>query len=200
VTEQGAGAEERLAWVRNQAERAVHERYLRRLVGRAVVRVRYVEIQYEGLTEPAWLGGVFDSLDFGLEMDVDGGATWSVIWKQGGRNEGLLVYQGSLVGSEIMEGSSIAIWDATDRWRELGPHVIASVIPVWTRPFEEESDLCLGALVLASEDQKKAVLTLGDRGRDLSYKPSHDNVAVFFSLDDARSAGVVFPGDHNAVP
>src|SRR5687767_10597255 len=106
------------AWVSDEAERAHREQALRQhLTGRSIERVRYVEIRYEAPLEPMWRGASFDSLDYGLELDLDNATTWSIIWKQSGSNEALLVCPGPLTPSQILAGADTAVWDVTPRWR-----------------------------------------------------------------------------------
>jgi hypothetical protein len=69
------------AWVVDEREQRRHNAELRRsLVGRRIERVRYVEIRYDEPPSPAWTGPLFDSLDFGLELDLDDCETWSATW------------------------------------------------------------------------------------------------------------------------
>ena len=201
------------AWADGEAQREGIERRLNQLVGRRVEAVRYVEIRYEGELEPMWQGPGFDSLDFGLELDLDDGATWSVVWKQAGDNEALLVYPGTLVPTELSAEADYATWDATSRWQARGPSRLDVITPLWTRhefgPAVEltgrrvadgrESDLCLIACVLESVDGREAILTLGERGPDGKFRHTATNIAVFFDRALARRAGVLLPGDPDAL-
>ena len=117
-----------MAWARDFAGRNAIEQRLTRLVRRGIERARYVELAgYEGPKEPTPPAGNFDSLDYGLELDLDDGATWSFIWKIVDINIGLLVYPGSLAPTEIRSDAEIAVSDVTDHWRTRGPDEIASL-------------------------------------------------------------------------
>jgi hypothetical protein len=61
-----------------------------------------------------------------------------------------------------------------------------------------ESDLCVLTWVLRFEGGRDVVITLGDRREDGSFDYIADNVAVFFSLDEAQRRGVLLPGDAEA--
>lgn len=196
----------------DDAARRAIEHHLHRLVGRRIEAVRYVEVHHEGLARPTWRGAIFDSLDFGLEFDLDDGATWSVIWKQQDANEGLLVYPGTLVPTEICVDAHIAIWDATAHWHGRGPVTISRVTPVWTRhqfgPATDwtghkvaeagESDLCFETLILTAADGREAVISLGERDVNGRFQRTATNVAIFFARSDAHDARVLMPGDADA--
>lgn len=201
-------------WVSNDAERHQWDGELRRrLVGRRIARARYVELDYEGHPEPMWRGAGFDSLDFGLELDLDDGTTWAFIWNQRGHNEALLVYPGQLVPSQLCSDAHTAVYDVTDHWHAAGPHVVTTVTPVWMRhrfgpafsrageqvASSGESDICLLTLVLTSEGARQAVITLGQREADGRYGYIHDNIVVFFSVVEAHNARVLMPRDPDAI-
>jgi hypothetical protein len=203
----GAGVK---AWAANESEQLEIEARIRQLVGRSIRRVRYFEISYEGISpEPTWSAVDFDSIDYGIEFDVDDGATWSVIWKQRGINEALLFYKGTLVGTELREGAGRS-WDVTDRWAKEGPNTITGFDLAWMRNSvgpgrnrqgqvvsgPEDSDLCLQTVVLKGDAGRVAVVTLGQADYpSVAFAPAADNVAVFFSLLKARELGAFLPGD-----
>jgi len=197
------------AWARNESERIEIEARIGQLVGRSIRRVRYFEISYEGSLEPTWSARDFDSIDYGMELDFDDGATWSVIWKLSGINEALLFYKGSLVGTELRDDAARS-WDVTDRWATDGPSTISGFELAWMRssmgPGRNRqgeivsgpvaSDLCLQTVVLRGDAGRVAVVTLGQADYpSLKFMPAVDNVAVFFSLEKAREAGAFLPGD-----
>jgi hypothetical protein len=192
-------------WVKDDAERQARVRELeRQLVGRRIVRVRYVEIRYADADQPAepqWGLASFDSLDYWLELDLDDHSTWCVEWQQAGDNESLRPAQGMTTWGH----DGPAVWDVTQHWNARGPRSIASVTPVWMRlstkviwpkPSVRTADICLITLILSSGAGREAVITLGEH-RDGGYTAVHDNLAVFFSVADARQAGVSLPGDHD---
>ena len=81
---------------------------------------------------PMWGDEAWDSLDYGLELDLDNETTCSIIRKQHRHNEGLLVYEGLLKPSELLADAG-DFRDVTERWRALGPQSIFNVTTVWTR-------------------------------------------------------------------
>lgn len=203
----GAGVK---AWARNESERLEMEARIGQLVGRSIRRVRYFERSSEGSPEPTWSAPDFDSIDYGIELDFDDGATWSVIWKQSGINEALLFYRGSLVGTELRDDAVPRVWDVTDRWATDGPSTISGFELAWMRSSmgpgrnwqgeivsgPVDSDLCLQTVVLRGDAGRVAVVTLGQADYpSLIFMPAVDNVAVFFSLEKARKAGAFLPGD-----
>ena len=207
------------AWVDTDDERRREDERVRAgLTGRRIAGVRYYELHYGEPDEdptPQWTGAVFDSLDFGLELDLAGGETWSCMWDRTGDEEGLLVYRGALA-AELRPDTGPAVWDVSERWAALARGRIAAVTPVWTRhawqellagnPWRrtarwgpwEHSLLCRVTLTLEFEGGAEIVVTLGERDED-GFSSSGDNVAVFFSVAEARAAGVLLPGDADAV-
>jgi hypothetical protein len=204
-----------MAWAWNADERDEVERRLARLIGRRIEGIRYVELGgYEGPLAPTWPGPIFDSVDYGLELDLHDGATWSFIWKMLDINLGLLAYRGTLSTNQIDPDAAIAVWDVSDHWRARGPEDIAAVASVWTRHAVgpgflmatgdqvagvRESAMCLTTVILTSRDGREAVVTLGDRGAGGTYGFNPTNLAIFFSDAEARAAGVLMPGNAYAV-
>ena len=96
------------------------------------------------------------------------------------------------------------MWDVTEHWHACGPRDISSITTVWRRFSEgegesfRESDITLGTLILSSDSERVAVITLGQQ-RDGSYMWVEENLAVFFSAADAANAGVLLPDDRAAI-
>ncbi len=201
-------------WVADEPTRQERAQQLsRRLAGRRIERVRYIELAYDGYDAPMWPGPDFDSLDFGLELDLDDGVTWGILWQQDGYNETLLVSSGHL--EDLLQGRpAMRTWNATEHWHEHGPTLLDGVTSVWTRhsygPARNrageqvskggESGLCLLTLVLSASSGREAVISLGGRKSvEEGYWYVADNVVVFFSADEARRARVYLPGDADAI-
>jgi len=191
--------------VADATARQADERRVAALVGRSVVAVRYVELDYSdggGTAEPLWGGEGFDALDFGLEFDLDDGTTWSFIWRQAGHNEGLLAYEGTLRPAQLMEDAG-RFWDvgSDSGWSAMLDRPVQAVEGAWLRhqwDVRGESDLCVITWVLRFEGDRDVVITLGDRREDGCFHYIADNVAVFFSLDEAKRRDVLLPGDDQA--
>jgi hypothetical protein len=157
------------------------------LIGREVVRVRYVELGVEDEPQqPGWAADGFDALDYGVEIDLDDGTTWSVIWNPPDP-ERLNTVEGPLQPGAISAGACVAIWDVTARWHDLGPRRIAAVREGY---LDGERD----TFVLTDDEGRVAVITLGDAEYpSRRFTVSSDNLAVFFSLDAARAVEVSLP-------
>ncbi|GAB3406255.1 hypothetical protein GCM10027569_16510 [Flindersiella endophytica] len=165
-------------------------------MGRRIEGVRYVELRYEKAPGPMWPAAGFDSLDFGLELDLDNGDLWSCTWASPGYDYGLLANRETPIASLLSPDADPAVWDVSERWRDLGPAEITAVTPVWTRL----ETLCQVTIILHSSAGRGTVLTLGAADLDGRFEPSADNVAVFFSIADAQTAGVQLPGDTDPTP
>ncbi|HEX8744023.1 MAG TPA: hypothetical protein VF712_12905 [Thermoleophilaceae bacterium] len=185
-------------WVTNAADREAHEQRLAAMRGRRLEGVRYVAADEWGLER----GAGFDSADFGLELDLDDGTTWSFAWLQKGRNEGVLAVPRGLVGGELRAGGEYEVADvsADKDWRPLVGQSIEAVEAAWQRTEwwsgDERgwTDLCVASWVVHFASDH-VVVTLGRREEDGRYSWTHENVAVFFSLADARAHGIPLPGD-----
>ena len=66
------GERQPIGWVRDDSARRLRDLELQaQFIERRIMRVRYVEIQYDGPPQPMWGASNFDSLDYGLELDLD---------------------------------------------------------------------------------------------------------------------------------
>jgi hypothetical protein len=193
-------------WVADDKARDAAALALREIRG-SVRGVRYFGLkQFEQPADPNWAGDGFDSLDFGFEIDLDA-TTWSLIWEQRGRNEGLLLSPRPLALA-LAPDADPTVWDVTDRWRANGAGAIESMLPSWGRSSygpgrnivtreivsaATVSDLCLWSLVVRFSSSARFVITLGAADLDGGFAPTADNVAVFFSLQAAAAKGVPLP-------
>ena len=202
-----AEAVEVAPWVADDDSRAQAEDRLGFLAGRTVNAVRYIEIESN---EPGWSARGFDSVDYGIELDLDDGSTWSITWEQGGRNEGIGVRNEPLVPARLLPDAKTSVWDVTSRWTGAVGRLISGHNASWQRTEfgpahlaatgeqvsgASVSDLCLVALALVL-DRAQVVIALGGAEPDGSFTAwARDNLGVFFSLDAARAVGVPTPGD-----
>jgi hypothetical protein len=194
-------------WVVNDDERSRAEARLGSFVGRSIAAVRYTEIQSG---QPAWSANGFDSVDYGIEFDLDDGSTWSVIWEQRGHNEGLGIRSEALAPARLLPDAETSVWNVTSRWIEAVGPTIKAVNGSWQRTefgpgrvvstgeqvaAAGASDLCLEAVAFDFE-QGPALITLGGAEPDGSFtRWARDNISIFFSLAAARSVGVPTPGE-----
>jgi hypothetical protein len=111
------------SWVRDEAERIAFEQVLGGLAGRRINAVRYVELGYEEVPcEPFRTGPQFDWVDDALELDLDDGATWTIVWEHDTNvarpdgtvveNNGIIVHPGRLDWLQASEHT--AVWDVTE--------------------------------------------------------------------------------------
>ena len=197
------------AWLANRDDLAPFDAELRAgFVGQELQAVRYVGLDH---SPPTADGRQFHSIDFGVEFDLAGGATWSITWDQGGRNEGLLVAPGPM---PVTPSGDLASWDYTQVWRERFPEGVQVIEAVWTRHAwtlvssspgsvarvgeTETSAYCLTTLVLGVDRDAVAVTLGGGYGTEFS-RAQFDLVSVFLSVQDARAAGALLPGDAEAI-
>ena len=205
----------REGWVTSLADREVVQGALcGALIGRVLVGARYVELVYG---EPAWDCGSFHSIDFGVELDTDDGRTTSFIWQQKGANETLLTYAGT-IRDELVPEAEISTWDVGEIWRGAMPGAVRNVETIWTKhrwgpafggpKFEtrvddgRESDYCLITVVVSNDADDHVVITLGGEADDpepQTFTYLADNVAVFFSVAEARRARALLRGDADAL-
>jgi hypothetical protein len=205
----------REGWVASLADRSADVDTLRSaLIARMIVAVRYVELDY-GVA--AWDCGRFHSIGFGVELDLDDGATWSFIWQQEDANETLLSYAGRIM-EELRPEIDVSTWDVGDQWRETLPRAIEKVETIWTKHrwgpafggphFEtqvddgRESEYCLITALLSNDCDDYGMIALGGDATDgkQTFTYLADNVAVLFSLEEARAARVLREGDPDALP
>lgn len=197
------------AWLPRREDLVGFEADLRAaLVERELLAVRYVGLDY---SPPTADGRRFHSIDFGVELEFGGGATWSMAWEHAGINEGLLVAPGPV---SVSPAENLASFDFTDAWRERFPAGVQAVDTVWTRHTwgpafggprweaqvgnEQTSDYCLTTLILGAE-RDVLVVTLGGGYETEFDRGQLDNLAVFLSLQDARDAGALLHGDAEAI-
>lgn len=112
------------AWVTNGADAAMVTHALRQvLTGRAIRAVRYADLDYEH-EMPYWHEGDRDVVGHGLELELDDGSTWSVIWEQGGSSAGLGIRAEPLMPDHLRLAR---IWHVTRHWRRRGPRTISRI-------------------------------------------------------------------------
>ena len=110
------------AWVTNGADAVMVTAALRQvLTGRAITAVRYADLDREHEV-PYWHEGDRDVVGHGLELDLDDGSTWSVIWEQQGDSAGLGIRAEPLMPDHLRlpgSGTSLATGAGAVRARSL---------------------------------------------------------------------------------
>ncbi|MFI2363053.1 hypothetical protein [Promicromonospora sp. NPDC019610] len=170
------------AWVTNGADAVRVTDALRHLLtGRAITAVRYADLDYEG-EHPYWHEGDRDTVGHGLELDLDDGATWSVIWEQQEDSAGLGIWTEPLMPNHLQFAR---IWNVTRHWRRRGPRTISQIETFWW-PERSQGDggpssaLSLGGLVLHDFDRDRRAIVVIDERFD---------VRMYFSPRGARRDG-----------
>ena len=79
----------------------------------------------------------FDSIDFGLELDLHNGSTWSIEWAISGTVNSWLSYA---EGPVSRKRSRSAVWDVTDHWLGRGPRDIGSISTARVRDWETDGN------------------------------------------------------------
>jgi len=162
------------------------------IVGRRLEGGRYVELDY-ATAEPAWDGPGYHSLDYGLELDLDDGSTWSFVWKMNGEAECLAAVDGRLVDLELTADAAAEEWPLVDvvEWRPLLGRTVSSVGSAWNRVGP---GLCPVTWCLSFSVDEAVAITLGERGHpDGEFYGTANNVAVFFDLNAAAAVGASLP-------
>ena len=182
------------------------------LLGRTIETVTYVDLRYVGdddrQVEPASEDGDFDSVDFGVEVQLDDGAAWSIGWEADLGVETLWMGKGQQIGPD---NASLARWDVSDRWQRHGARRrrLEAIDSVWFRASADgmpigggrrESVLCIGTIVLRMAGGAEVVLTAGERDASGGFVKHPTNIAVFYSVAAARAAGVFLAGAEHAIP
>ena len=165
------------------------EKTLQQLVGRRIKTVSYFEILYgESQSQPMWnrASDSFDSLDFGLQLELDDGSIFSVTWGTEFTQHNVSIRQAPL---GFVDGETARRWDAAERWRERGllDAPIISARTTWLPPHvppdkgEYPQDVRLefasGAVVVMSAFEfRDGELNIG----------MTDHITVFFDEAEAR--------------
>lgn len=170
-------------------------------IGRRIDRVRYLDrgvgFNAERYAEPTWRDQHFDWPEEGLELDLDDGTTRSFYWDVTGNNEAVLIGDGPLVGSVLVQDAHVEVSDVTAEWHAAGMSHIAEITPVWWR---DATYLGVGTYVLTFATDAQAIITLGSMAQDGSLATSATSIVVFFSHAHAVNAGVKpLPGQPDAI-
>lgn len=176
---------------RGPQTRAEFERTLQKLVGRTIQRVSYFEILYED-GKPRWKqeSDSFDSLDFGLQMNLDDSSTFSVTWGAEFTQYNLSIHQAPL---GFVDGESARQWDAQQRWRERGllGTPIVGARAIW-RPADspDGSDYPQDLRLELESGAVVVISAFESRGGEPNIGMT-DNITVFF--DEAEAQRMLLP-------
>ncbi len=130
-------------WIEDWSARSARDEALRRLLIGDVASVRYVEIDYAAGSDnaststststPAWLGGAFDSIDYGVEVDYEDGRQVVVTWETPSWDEGMVLTEGTLQPDHVGLQADVCAWDVGERWQRRGGRRVVDVRSFWSR-------------------------------------------------------------------
>jgi hypothetical protein len=172
-----------------EARRAAYDERAQAMVGERLARVRYYEICYEG-SQPSWdtgIPGVVDVPDFGLDLEMESGRVFGIVWDWEFTCYHLKVVPTSLAGIEV---GHAAVWDVSSQsgWPPLIGRAIAGVAVHWWPTWSDDPvPLCPLHLDIVFEDGQKVFISAAiyDRERDSLFGLS-DEVVVIFGEEAAR--------------
>ncbi len=198
-------------WIEDWSARSARDEALRRLLIGDVASVRYVEIDYAAgadngsMSTPAWLGGAFDSIDYGVEVDYEDGRQVVVTWETPSWDEGMVLTEGTLQPDHVGLQADVCAWDVGERWQRRGGRRVVDVRSFWSRASYGPGVNGAGEVVSAArvshyqldgisirwETGRRFVLVLGERDEETGgFRHQPDNVVVFYSEEEARRAGM----------
>jgi len=188
-------------WALTEADVTAHRDDARALVGQRLAAVRYVNIDYVGMTrpefegrgprlieadqewqQPSWDFGSFHSVDYGVELHTSQQRVFAISWEPPGQTESLWVDERPLIGSGVSTDAHVAVWDVSSRTRwcefldepttDVGLHYLA-----WS---PDEPGFWCPRITLWIGDSNIELL-LGEARGHGELVPAADNVAVLFS-------------------
>jgi hypothetical protein len=190
------------SWVATGQERDERVEHARRLVGLRLQAVRYVDIDYfrEDVAAghagprpvtaaewraPVWRCAGFDSVDYGVELQMQGGRVFSMTWDPPGMREGIGLRELPLLGTGVRADADVAIWDVSERsgWAGLLGADVTDVRLHYT-PWDDHDGGFWCPRITIRLGGAAVELLLGQAGPDGQLEPAADNVAVLF--DPAR--------------
>jgi hypothetical protein len=168
------------------------------MVGLRLAEVRYVDIDYHGIGQatrprgprhvmdeaewraPSWRYPGCDSVDYGVELTMTGGRTFTVTWDRPGWAEGIGVREQPLMGFAVIEGADVAVWDVSgrSRWASLVGLTPTEVVMHYRPDTQPIGFWC--SRITINFDDRRVELMLGQGERDGTVAPSFDNIAVIF--------------------
>lgn len=161
------------------------ENIVMRLQGRRVMRVYYYEIPYE-TGAPSWNRDVMDTLDFGLELEVESGQIFSITWGDEFVQYGISISENSLTMNVI----DVRVWDVTmaSRWSSIIGQMIVDIDTYWSWvESDDERQYYPQDIRLVFESGQSVFLSAAQYVEDSDELLGFaDEVTVIFSDDVAR--------------
>ncbi|MEM1057235.1 MAG: hypothetical protein AAGI52_17085 [Bacteroidota bacterium] len=185
---------------------AEFEERVEELAGSRVVQVRYHEIVYQSadgqpLGVPMWNEAPdFDSLDHGLNLTMDGGASFYVTWGMEFTQYGVTVRT-----EPLHNVSAVRVWDVSNdsRWSPLiGQRIIAADVfwgQFWLADGSQRTEYPQD-IRLTFEDGSHVYLAAYEVREGGFRMDMMDHITVFFGDEAAQSYQIgPFASDHRAV-
>ncbi len=186
------------SWVASAVELGERREHARRLQGLGLAVVRYINLDYSRLdrrirdgpraitdatewAEPTWQRQSFDAVDYGVELQTDGGRVFSATWDlPGALQEGIGLRKVPLLGTALSEDANVAVWNGTQqsRWSAFIGATISDVELAY-EPWTQPQGFWCTRITLHFSDAR-VDMVLGDVGADAELRPSADNIAVLF--------------------
>jgi hypothetical protein len=188
-----------MGWLQSEGDVQILRDDLSASVGDRLVAVRYLTIDYARWevapdfrgprilrTSTDWhdehiahlLG---DTLDYGVELDLESGRTLAITWESPGYHESLEVFGGKVIDSFLDPEPDIAVCEVgtTSRWRPLLGEVMTAIEAHYIPWAPDDGFWC--SRVNLYFGATNVVLLLGALTSDGALIPSADNVVVLFA-------------------
>ncbi len=166
-----------------------YEKNIRSLIGYTITAVVYHEIEYSDGEYHFFDDPRFDSLDFGLEFELDAGSSVSVTWGSEFYHYGVSLIKNEMC--KILSKSHSRDVSNTERWKTILPGKIESTEVFWSWCEEsanpETRIYYPQDLLLSFAGNKKIVISALEIRADGSYMGMMDNIIVFDELEMAKN-------------
>lgn len=165
-----------------------YETNARRLIGNTIVKVVYHEIDYRDNKFHFFDDPRFDSLDFGLELELGTGQFLSITWGNEFYPYGVSLIDGRF--STVVTQSRFLDVSETNRWEGLLGRPVESVDIFWS--WSEKSSkpgtriYYPQDILLRFEEERVLVISALEIQADNNYMGMMDHITVFDDLDMAR--------------
>ena len=186
------------SWVKTLAEVEETRARARQMIGQELTAVRYCDLDYalsdrpdghrgarnvtseDEWRDPTWRFAFGDSVDHGVELEVTGGARFTVGWDSPGWHEGIWIRQVPLIGSAVTPDGNVAIWNVSraGRWDQFVGHSVSDIRLAY-KPWAPNEGYWCSRITLTIQDSDIELL-LGKGGTDNELHRSADNIAVLF--------------------
>jgi hypothetical protein len=189
----------KLGWAANKAEVLERNSEASKMTGGRLSYVRYFNIDYDGVTDgeqdgstgrrvvtaaewlhPTWERGDRHTLDYGVDLELEDGTTFTVTWDPPSWTQSLRFIEGSIADSRHAHAGT-AVWDVSKfgRWSTLvGTHVES--VELDYEPWSEKGDFTCNRAVVRFESANVEFL-LSELDADEGLAPSVDNIVVSFT-------------------